>query len=675
MGRYRRAVGVFTGVVLTITLGAVSPAAAQAPAGVRIDLTVLVVTDGGPNTTAIAAELDAQGVPYRAVDLRDTGRPVIDAGFLADTVISGGVEVDRARYQAVVLPGPNPFGNAAEWAALTAYQQRFDIPQVNAFAWPDPSTGLDVPMYSGPFDGATAALTPAAAASFGYLRGPVPFEDNAPDVGETWAFLTRPLPADPVTGAVAVPLLTAAAPDGTPGGTLMAEYRANGRRQLTLTFSANGAQQQFRLLAPGIVTWMTDGVHLGLHRNYLSVQVDDVFLPDSRWSVSANCTPGEDCPPGVSTNDIRMSGQDATVAAVWQARQQFQLDLVFNAAGSAEAAEQSPTGRDALTSTLVLLRNQFRWTNHTWSHDYLGCVRDASVLPWRCATDPVTGDVRWVGRATIDAEIAENLDWAAARRLPLDRSELVTGEHSGLKILPQQPQHNPNLAPALTGNGITWLAADNSRMPQQTAIGSALTVPRYPMNVYFNVAKRAEQVDEYNWIYTSRADGGSGICEDNPLTVTCIEPLNPATGYTDYIVPLETRFALTRMLSNDPRPHFVHQANIAEERILYPLLDSILGRYRSLLAANAPIVNPRLSAAGTVLKRQADWAAAVRDGTAGGHLQDGVVHVTAPAGLDVPLTVPPGSTRDGAAFGEAYAGLRSAFGRPAADGTITVDVP
>ena len=149
------------------------------------------------------------------------------------------------------MPGPNPFGNAAELTALTAYEQQFDIPQVNAFVWPDPSVGLAPPTYSGPLDGVNAALTPAGVASFSYLRGPVPFEDNLAGISESWAFLTQPLPADPATGAVATPLLTAAAPDGTAGNTLMAEYRAGGRRQLSLTFSYNSAQQQFRLLAPG----------------------------------------------------------------------------------------------------------------------------------------------------------------------------------------------------------------------------------------------------------------------------------------------------------------------------------------------------------------------------------------------------------------------------------------
>jgi hypothetical protein len=674
MGRNRRSLYMAAVAVSAVAAVVAAPAFAATPPGTRVELKVLVVSDRGPSTTAIAAELKSQGVPYREVDLTSSDRPVIDADFLADTVSDNGTLIDRAHYQAVVMPGPNPFGNPDELAALTTYQQRFDIPQVNAYVWPEGAVGLQPPTYAGPLDGITANLTTAGKAAFTYLKGAVPFEDSAAGVAETYGFLAQPLPTDPATGAVATPLLTATAPDGTAGNTLIAEYRANQRRQLSLSFSYNNAQQQFRLLAPGIVNWITGGVHLGLSRNFLSVQVDDVFLPDSRWSTSANCTPGEDCPAGVTTRDIRMTAADATAAAMWQMMRGFTLDMVYNANGSVEAAAESRTGRDALTDTMVMLRSQFRWTNHTWSHEYLGCIRDNTVIPWRCETDG-NGETVWTTQAKINSEIADNIAWANTKRLPIDKTELVTGEHSGLFILPQQPQTNPYLAPALTGNGIKWLAADNSRMPEQITVGSAVTVPRYPMNVYFNVAKRAEQVDEYNWIYTSRANGGSGICEDNPLTVTCITPLSTTTGYQNYIVPLETRFVLSRMLGNDPRPHYVHQANIAEERILYPMLDSILNRYRSLVADNAPVVNPRLAAAGTELRRQAAWRAQVAAGEVSGYVQDKKVHIDAPASVAVPLTAVNGTLRGTAAFGEAYAGLRSAWVTPAAGGTVDLVLP
>ncbi|GAB1644435.1 hypothetical protein KRMM14A1259_48580 [Krasilnikovia sp. MM14-A1259] len=647
---------------------------AAAPTGSRVELKVLVVTDGGPATSAIVAELKSEGVPYREVNLGDTGRPQIDAAFLADTVTSSGMVIDRAHYQAVVMPGPDALGNAAERAALTAYEQKFDIPQVNAYVYPGAGVGLQTPTYAGPMDGVTATLTAAGASVFNYLKGSVPFEDVSSTVVESYGYLAVPSPVDATTGAVATPLLTATAPDGSAGTTLMSEYRADNRRQLSLSFSYNSNQQQFRLLAPGIVTWMTGGVHLGLSRNFLSVQVDDVFLPDARWNIIGNCTPDEfnpdpSCP---ATTNIRMTAADVATVAAWQSSHNFTFDLVFNGDGSGEAASASPLRVDLLTVALLLFKGNFRWTNHTWSHEFLGCVQDTTVVPWKCKTTP-SGDTDWVTQATITSEISQNVKWATngSRKLPIDPTELVTGEHSGLYILPQQPQTNPNLEPALTSQGVKWLAADNSRMPDQIQVGPALTVPRYPMTLYYNTAKRSEMADEYNWIYTSRADGGSGICTDNPATSTCISALDTSTGFQDYIVPLETRLSLTRMLNNDPRPYYAHQSNLTEDRLLLTLMDSILSRYRSLVADNAPFVTLRMSAAGLELRRQNAWRTAVADGTASGYLQDKTVHIDAPASVAVPITATTGTKLGKATFGEAYAGLRSAW-TTATDGTVTL---
>ncbi|OLB78487.1 MAG: hypothetical protein AUI14_13105 [Actinobacteria bacterium 13_2_20CM_2_71_6] len=631
---------------------------------------MLVVSDGSGTTEAIASRLTVEGVPYDRVNLPDVGRPVITAGFLADTV--GGVE--RAKYQAVVLPNDNPFTDPAELTALADYERHFGIRQVDSYLYPSVNVGLNPPFYAGQLDGITAAANAtgtAAAGPFRYLRGPVPFEDNDKTVAESYGF-----PAQPLTGAPFIPLVTGPPPGGGASGVLIGQYDGDGRSQLVITFSYNSAQQQFGLLAHGIVTWMTRGVHLGHDRQYFSVNVDDVFLPDARWSVTGNCTPGEDCTGGQTTPDIRMKPVDVIEAYTWQQNHNFTFDFMFNGFGSVEAAQQSLLGIDLLTTVLVTFRGNFRWTNHTYAHEFLGCVQDLTVRPWRCTTDPATGAVVWVPQSTIQQQISDNLAFASAHGLPVDRTELVTGEHSGMRILPQQPDDNPNLAPAVAATGVKWLGSDHSRDPGQRAIGPALTVSRYPMNVYFNVARVAEEVDEYNWIYTSRANGGSGICEDNPATTTCITPLS-ANGYATYIVPLETRIALSHILGNDPRPHYVHQSNLTEGQILYPLLNSMLSGYRNLFAANAPIVCERLSANGETLRRQAAWAAAVQAGTVGGYVRDGVVTITAPAGLDVPVTVPNGTrvgTPTGAAFGNPYGGERSAWWH--GDGTpLTLAIP
>jgi hypothetical protein len=230
---------------------------------------------------------------------------------------------------------------------------------------------------------------------------------------------------------------------------------------------------------------------------------------------------------------------------------------------------------------------------------------------------------------------------------------LITGEHSGLKVLPQQPDDNPNLAPALTDNGVAWLGSDNSREPDQRQVGPATTVPRYPMNVFYNAGRAAEQVDEYNWIYTSRAQGGSGICEDHPDTSTCLSaPLDTTTGYADYIVPLETRIDLGHVLSNDPKPHFIHQSNLAEDRIAYPVLDG----YDALFADNAPVVNLRMKDIGTELQRRAARKTAVSAGQVTAYRIGDTVTVQAPSGVAVTATMPTGTTNGSTGFGSAYAG-------------------
>ncbi|QHA02766.1 hypothetical protein GQF42_05225 [Streptomyces broussonetiae] len=637
----------------------------------RIDLRVLVVSDGGPATDAIAAELDAAGTPYTKVDLTSSARPVIDAGFLADTVDGR----PRAKFQAVVLPNDNPFAaGSAEMAALASYEQTYAIPQVDAYTYARPQAGLNVPTsggYSGSIDGVQAQVTDAGRSGpFGYLKGAVPFEDNSPSVGESYAYLSTPAP-----GADFTPYVQAAIPGTTTQGSLVGEYRHDGRRELVVTFVYNQYQEQFRLLSRGIVEWMTGGVHLGASRNYFAVHVDDVFLSDDRWDTQLNCTPGDiDCTNSSATpNPIRMTPADVDYATAWEQSHHFTLDLVYNGSGSIDQREDN-NGADLLADRLVADRNQFRWVNHTYTHAFLGCEQDTTVVPWKCETNP-DGSTQWVSRQTIDAEIANNRAWGQANGLPLDNSELVTGEHSGLYILPQQPDDNPNLAPALADNGVKWLAADASRQPGQRQVGPAATVPRYPMNVFYNAGHASEETDEYNWLYTSRAQGGSGICEDNPDTTTCLPaPLDTGTGYQNYIVPLETRIDLGHVLSNDPKPHYIHQSNLAEDRIAYPVLNGVLDGYNALFADNTPLVNLRMKDIGTELQRRAAWKSALDAGQVTAYRIGDAVTVQAPNGTAVTASLPTGTTIGAGSFGTAYAGQVSGW-TPSSGAALTFTLP
>ncbi|MFD4536288.1 hypothetical protein ACFWNL_15045 [Kitasatospora sp. NPDC058397] len=637
----------------------------------RIDLTILVIDDGGPSVAAITAELKNQGTPYKVVNLNDTNRPIINSAFLSDTVNGQ----PRGKYQGIVLPNENPFPNsAAEMTAIAGYEAAFGIRQIDAYTFASPAVGLNYavnPGYYGTLDGFQGATTTAGTSGpFGYLKGSVPFEDNDPTVSESYGYLATPL-ANLPAGASFVPLVDAAIPSTTSRGSLVGEYTHDGRKELVVTFVYNQYQQQYRLLARGMVDWITQGVHLGYDRNYFAAHVDDVFLADDRWDTVLKCTPGDvTCPPGTpdTANPIRMTPDDAQHLKQWQTANNFTLDMVFNGGGSEDWKADHQTTVDPTANQMIADQNSYRWVNHTYSHPYLGCVQDVTVVPWRCTKDSA-GKTVWTDQNTISGQIKDNFDWAAKNGLKVDPQALVTGEHSGLLTAPQETSDNPNLAPALAANGIKFTGSDASREPAQRTVGSStLTVPRYPMNVFYNAGTAKEEADEYNWIYTSKANGGSGVCENNANSTCLTQPLDANTGFQSYIVPLEARIDLGHVLSNDPRPHFIHQSNLSEDRILYPVLEKILGTYRSLHADNTPIVNLGEREIGQEFQRRAAWNSAVSAGQVTGYRVGNTVTVNAPAGVQVQATMPTGTSQKlvigSTAFGSSYAGTISGWVSP-----------
>jgi hypothetical protein len=410
---------------------------------------------------------------------------------------------------------------------------------------------------------------------------------------------------------------------------------------------------------------MTRGTHLGYQRNYFSIHIDDTFSADNRWNSTANCTPGEgDCPAGVApTTPIRMNASDVTAAVAWQNAKGIKLDQYYNAFSS-QTAKAANNGSDPLTDAFLADKDQFRWANHTWSHIYLGCERDFTVVPWRCVTNP-DGSTKWLTKQAILDEIQKNVDWATANGITIEATELLSGEHSGMKILPQQPQDNPNFVDALTEKNIKVIGSDASRDFGSRQVGSAKTISRYPMTLYFNVSTKQEMIDEYNWIYTSRANDGSGLCEDNPATSTCITPLNVTTGFDEYIKPLEVSITMRHILGNDTRPHYIHQNNLAGDRLAYDMLDAILAEYNATFATVTPLVNPTMTQAANSATRMTNWHAIAERSSVTAYVKDDKVVVDAPNGTNVPVTVPSGTHElnllgiAGDEFGASYGGFRS----------------
>ncbi len=671
--------------VLIATMAMVGGLSSSAQAAVqRIVLRVLVVSSNDAATAAIVTELDRQAIPYTTVVLGAPGRPTIDEAFLVDTAAGA------ARFQAVVLPNQAGGGLAtAELDALAAYETSYGIRQVNGYDWPNPAMGLGFPTYAGPLDGATATVTATGLAGpFGYLKGSLAIDDLDPAVFESYGYLAT---ADPnlAAGRTFTPLVTATR--GSDSGVLAGVFAHDGREELVLPVSFNAYMQWFNAMAPGIVDWMTRGIHLGYQRNYLNVHIDDVLNSDSRWSVTGNCTPGGDClDPALTSAEIRMTPADVTRLVAWQNARGISLDMVFNAYGT--DIVKATNGSDPLTDAMLANKSAWRWVNHTYSHQYLGCIRIAPTAAgqtWHCATSPtesprvdpditqdLSGGVYWASRAQIDSELAKNTAWATQNALPnFDRSELVTGEHSGLASLPQMTADNPFLAPALAAAGIKYAGSDASREPNVRVLagGATSTVPRHPMNIYYNAATFQELIDEYNWIYTTKAQGGSGLCENNPAS-TCITPLPAANAaearasFDSYLTPLEVRNALKFVLTHDPRPFYAHQSNLAEDGLLYPVLDGVISTYASIYdTAKAPLQQTGLTGQYQALQRIDTWRAS--GATVDGYLDSTGVHVP-DAGVAVPVTVPAGSSGNGLS---PYAGALSGWFTGAT--TITPSIP
>jgi hypothetical protein len=602
------------GLLVIAALATIATTAAPASAALpnqRVDLKVLLLSATGdePTTNAWEVTLRNEGVPFDEKVASASHTPYT-ADTFADTMPDG---TAHAKYQAVILANggllyANDSGQYVsalsddEWAALRSFEAKFGIRQITAFVYPTPDYGLNYPTTSGDLGGTTASLTATGLQAFPYLQGPVPIDSGA------YGYQATPTDSQSFQTLVA----------GPNQSSLLGIYtRSDGRQEMVSTVDSNAYQVHNQLLRHGMLNWVTRGVYLGYQRNYLELQVDDVFLADERWDTQTNTTPEP------SPNPIRMTANDVKRAVNWSQANGLKLDLVFNGSGSVDAIDTN--GSDPLTSALLGNKGKFRWINHTYSHTIFD---DPDENP--------TNGLQPADLATIESEIQENIDWAKSVGIPIDKSELVTGGHSGLSLA-DMPQ-------ALADTGVRWIAADASRQPDQYQIGDALTVPRYPTGIYYNVGTKAEQLDEYNYVYLPPSLGGGCVAS---AVNTC---LTTAASWNQY-VNNEATIMFRHMLGNDPRPHYMHQSNLAEDGTMYPVVDEVLRRYRAYF--NPSIVQLDHSAIGQELARQAQWKQAVDAGQVSGYLLNGAVYVQTTATTQVPFT--------GTSVGQLYGGQRSGW--------------
>jgi hypothetical protein len=378
--------------VVTVVSGGSTPARAQALQQVDLKVLLIGASNSDPVTQAWESALTSEGVPYDLVlpDANDSGSltlpPLVDPN-----------DANHGYYDGVVLiPSTYQFA----WGTLLPvweYESEFGVNQIDGYVYPNPALqGLN-PVTSGTLPETSASLTPAGQAIFPALQGTVPIDADTYGYPST-VDVSGGSPNDVVT-----PILTDAngdsliaiddhvAPDWT---TLQ-----SGVSEMAITFDYDQDYTSWLVLAPSLIDWLTNGVHLGLARNYVEMNIDDTFTPDDAWDVTTHANDYTDA------DAIRMSAADVVYAAQWSRANGFRMDQLFNGGGSVgyqtDGLGLGTAGPDPLLAQFQATdpttgqpyADDFGWISHTYDTPYLDVG---------CATTDY-----------VEAELNENSSWAA----------------------------------------------------------------------------------------------------------------------------------------------------------------------------------------------------------------------------------------------------------------------
>jgi len=264
-------------------------------------------------------------------------------------------------------------------------------------------------------------------------------------------------------------------------------------------------------------------------------------------------------------------------------------------------------------------------------------------------------------------------------------------------------EQNPYFNAALTAARITTVGADASKAypnppdaqfgigttysgptyaaGQPFADGTAEVAPRHPINIFYNAATNAQELDEYNTLYD--ASYPDSQCHDTAITTCSTTPFTFAQVIRQVVAGM-----FQNMLSNNPETSYVHQTNIMGtppypgilppasyvpaatsqpgtdgDGLLYEVLNPLIAEYDSYFNANTPYEQLTLGGIGDTLAEQTAWVSTLAgpSPTVTASETAGVVTIvnTGTSTITVPVTVPPGTTVKGSPSLQPYGGTLS----------------
>ena len=471
----------------------------------RVDARVLLLSADGtePGFGAWKAEFAREGVPYDAFVAYNgaTKTATLTDSMLAD------YGANRGKYDAVILSTgdlghnvTNPGGTVSflsaltdvEWERLARFERTFGVRQISDYTFPSPAHGLNSVAAGAVQDGNVGNLTAAGKSAFPYLKGPVAIANDSPTVDEAFGYQSTP------TSAANFQTLLAGPNNSSYLG--IYTHPDDGREEMVMTVASNENQSQAQLLRHGMLNWVTRGVFLGYQRNYLELQVDDLFLGDDVWNTTTHTTD--------YAASSRMTAADVTQAVTWSKANGMRLDFAFNGGGNAANGGAA----DPLLAAIKANKDSFGFINHTWDHPNLDCSSAGYIA----------------------SQIAQNATWAQSQGLSITPTEVVTGEHSGLaNSRPGNPgtidpptfdDVTPGTAAGAVPAG-TYDYAITARSPAGETVASvvagvAVAAPNTSVAATFNAVCHATGYTLYRSATGANAWSVVGTLAESPTAVT-----------------------------------------------------------------------------------------------------------------------------------------------------------
>lgn len=399
------------------------PAAAQGDdTGQTLDLRVLVIAGDAStdaNLALIEEVLVETGAAYTVLD---SSNQDLTADFLFDGphgFFNGVILTDAELF---VPPDTSGF-TVPEWELLQEYERTFGVREAVMSGSPsDVSPALDYGLEEVFADrGIVGRWTlPEGSEAFRYVNTETPFPISD--------YAVASLPTG--SGPAVTPLLV---DESDPARTLISilDYD-DGRKVLFSSIANAGFLVHSRVLAYEFVRFATSGLHLGAHRIFLTMHVDDLFLGSAVWNSEGSFSDGS-VPYRNEVADI-----DAVIRLQRDLDERYpvlddlRLELAFNGLGSpatntgdleiladAAVAEGLPNRRYGRSGTLRAGRTNTGLRMALYRFDATPPPTDVgTVLRLTRADDgPVRGSVCALTQAWSEDEVT----WAeAARGTPWD---------------------------------------------------------------------------------------------------------------------------------------------------------------------------------------------------------------------------------------------------------------